>query len=234
MATTIDWEKREAERKAAEEITNASNLVEALKLWKKLKLKSATMTFSCGGDSMNDTSFSFEDKYGDVASNELDSYFQDAVYNYVRFYEDSDGVYQGEAGTVEITLNDEKDGFNYVKNAKAEYTENHTESTFIELPTPMIKFIKKNVFNMNGSYDDKMAISFNKDFIMTDEQEVLLAEIETLLQEKIKDYCPQELDVIWDDWFTFTTSEDKKLTVKGNSLEMEITKSYTRYEPSED
>ena len=85
---------------------------EAIKLWKELKIESGTMEFSCGGDSMNDYSFTFYGGGKEIESSELKDYFDDAVYKHVEFYVNSDGHYQGEAGTVEITLDNDDDDLN--------------------------------------------------------------------------------------------------------------------------
>src|ERR1700691_5187239 len=99
---------------------------ETIELWNKLKIESCTMKFSCGGDSMNDYSFTFYGGGKEIESPELKDYFDDAVYKHVEFYVNSDGHYQGEAGTVEITLDDDDD-FSYCKAAQSEYEEEHVE-----------------------------------------------------------------------------------------------------------
>lgn len=206
---------------------------EAVKLWKKLRIETCTMDFNCGGDSMGDTSFSFSDDKGDVSCQELEHYFDNEVYKHVDFYVNSDGHYQGESGTVEITLNDEGDDFEYCKNAQSEYSESHTSTTEIELSPNMIEFIKENVSNINGAKGG-IVINFKREFVMTDEQEALQEELEEKLLSEISSYQPADLDADLDEWFTFTTNDEgEELSVNGNRLIVNVTNSYTEFRDSD-
>ena len=74
-------------------------------LWIEKNIKECIMTFSCGGDSMNDTSFLLYDNEGkNVFEPIITDYLEEDVYHKVEFYEVSDGHYMGESGTVTITL----------------------------------------------------------------------------------------------------------------------------------
>lgn len=202
---------------------------EAIKLWNELGLKSATMEFSCGGDSMSDWSFTFYDEKGEVSCEKLRLFFDDEVFNKVEFYVNSDGHYQGEAGQVEITLED--GDFSYLKDAEAEYEEQHSEETLVPMSAKMIKFIEENVFNINGGDGDAI-INFKKDLILNDEQEILMNEIEELLKDTSDTFEPKEINEELNDWRSFTTGENE-LTVTDNSLKINMTVSYTKFEPSE-
>ena len=102
---------------------------EAIALWKELGITSATMEFSCGGDSMNDYHFTFynvNSENKEVESSELDSFFDDEVFRNVEFYVNSDGHYIGESGTVEIEL-DEDDEVTLDPNKKTQTQEPEQE-----------------------------------------------------------------------------------------------------------
>jgi len=210
----------------------------AIKIWKKLGIVSSTLEFDCGGDSMGNTQFNFFDKDGEeVESAELTTYFDDEVYNHVDFYVNSDGHYQGESGTVEITLDEEEESFNYSKTAQAEYSETQTSQMEIELSPKMIKFIKENVLNINGSEGSEVTVNFSRDFIMTDEQEVLLEKIKEKIEKETSKFTPEldNEDGELDEWFTFTTNEEGDiLTITENSLKLSISNSYTEYKDSEE
>ena len=78
-------------------------------LWKELGVDYANFEFSCGGDSMNDTSIQiFDDKGSEIDCVEIRDYIDDVIYHKVEFYEASDGHYMGEAGNVEIRLSDDE------------------------------------------------------------------------------------------------------------------------------
>lgn len=207
---------------------------DAIKLWKKLRIKTCTMDFNCGGDSMGDTSFSFTDKNGDVSCDELKDFFDNTVYQKVNFYEISDGYYQGESGTVEITLNDEGDDFEYCKNAQSEYSETHTSETEIELSPEMVAFIQENVSNINGAEGEETTINFKREFIMTDEQEKIQEKLQEKIYDEISAYEPDDLSEDTDEWFTFTTNEEgEELTIEGNRLKITVRNSYTEYRDSD-
>ena len=61
-----------------------TELQEAIKEWKKHNISRCEMEFSCGGDSMNDTQFSFYDKNDIEIDNELLwDFFNDEVYKFI-------------------------------------------------------------------------------------------------------------------------------------------------------
>lgn len=207
---------------------------DAIKLWKKLRIETCTMDFNCGGDSMGDTSFSFTDKNGDVSCDELKDFFDNEVYQRVDFYVNSDGHYQGESGTVDITLNDDEDDFEYCKNAQSEFSETHISKTEIELSPEMVAFINDNVSNINGAEGDEVRINFKREFIMTDEQEKIQEELQEKIYDEISDYEPDDLSEDIDEWFSFTTNEEgEELTIEGNRLKITVRNSYTEYRDSD-
>lgn len=212
-------------------------LQEAIKIWKENNIQECEMKFSCGGDSMNDYSFSFSDGKGsEVACPELESFFDNEVFGHVEFYVNSDGHYQGEAGTVTITLEEDKDEgeyFEYSKSAVAEFSETWNSTMEVELPQEMADFINKNVSNINGSQED-FAINFKRDFILTEEDEKLLEELETLILDETGNYCPEDCSDI-DDWYTFTTNDDgDDLKMNDNKLTIKMSNQYTSYQDSID
>ncbi len=93
---------------------NNKNEQEIVELWKKLGVSKCEASFMCGGDSMNEMSFTYFDKESEEipeAKSELDDYFDDVIYDKVDFYVNSDGHYMGENGVVHIELfeDDEND-----------------------------------------------------------------------------------------------------------------------------
>lgn len=219
--------------------TEVEYIDEMIALWKKLKVAKCVMEFSCGGDSMNDTSFTFKNRKGEeIESSELDSYFEDAVYNNVNFYECSDGVYEGEFGQVIIKLNKAGDDFDYVKKATAEYNEDFYERTTIELPENIMKFLQKNVQDVTGDlYNDDTNVTYKRDLVLTDADETLIKELEEKLTVLADNYEFQKLkEEEHDETRGFTTSKenDAPLKIKGNKLTVYITCRYTKFEKAED
>ena len=159
---------------------------EAIALWNELGITRANMEFSCGGDSMNDYSFQFFDKDdNEVNGGELESFFDNEVFNRVDFYEASDGHYIGESGNVEITMGDED--FEYYKNAESEWSETFSDTFDFKLTKEEYDFIKEKVSNLNGgdSWGGENNVNYKIDCIVTDEEEALI----TNLMERITDYC---------------------------------------------
>lgn len=169
-------------------------LQEAVKLWKELGIVSARMNFSCGGDSMGDTDWEFEDDNGLVNSPDLESYFDNEVYRRVNFYEASDGHYMGEFGTVEVELDDSDEDdviFNYYKNAQSEWEEAIDNDVEVELTEEEANYVKEYVSDINGGESEVVNFNYKKDFIKTDAMEELESEIARKVDEFTKNYVPE-------------------------------------------
>lgn len=201
-----------------------------IKIWKEKNIDHVNFNFSCGGDSMNDTSIEIFDKEGKlVQDSEVEDYFNDQTYNNVEFYENSDGHYQGEFGVVTITLNDEEDDFEYSKSSSSEWSESSVNEAEIELTDEEAKFVADYVLNINGGEDD-IQTNYKKDFILTNEQEETLKGLEEKISEFAQDYTPIELNDIegeMNEWHTYTTNEEgEELKLVDNMLTLSITKSF--------
>lgn len=207
---------------------------EAVAAFKKLRLKSITFDFSCGGDSMGDTTVILNglrksDKESQEAK-DLKEFIDNTIYDNVTFYEASNGVYMGEAGTVEIKLNETKDDFEYDKSSEAEYNERHTESRMINMSPKMIKFIKDNVSRIEGDSDMEIDIIFKKDVFLSDEDEGVVSEIEELLRNEMDNFEPEEINEDLNDWRGL---EVDKIEVKKSALKVKFTVEYTKYETAD-
>jgi hypothetical protein len=204
---------------------------EAIKLWKELGITNCTMEFSCGGDSMNDTNFTFYKDTKEIKCQELFDYFDNEVYRQVEFYEASDGHYQGEFGEVHIELDEESDdehSFTYSKSSKSEWSERTENVIGITLTEKETEFINNYVLNINGG-DGDVVVNFKVDFIMTDDDETLLEELKDKINKQTQDYSPEDVDGELDDWYSFTTNGDgDTLTIKDNELQVEVSNSYTQ------
>jgi hypothetical protein len=185
-----DWEKQVEEQRLKREERLKEQKASVLKLWGELKIKEVHFVFSCGGDSMNDTSIEVYDTNDDLLDCEIvtdiENYFDDVVYDNVNFYVNSDGHYMGEDGKVTITLDeDDEDEFVYYKDSQEEWCENEVFTEKFELTDEEVEFIDKYVDDINGSMDEnELNVNYKVDFVQTDE----LIAIEEKLLEKINDY----------------------------------------------
>ena len=105
----------------------------------------------------------------------------------------------------------------------------------VKLTPAMATFISENVSNINGG-DSGFTINYKHDFILTDEQETLVDEIENLINEDCEQYQPEieDEDATLEEWFNYTTNSDdedefKELTITDGALLVRITNSYTTY-----
>lgn len=212
-----------------------NNTNEIIELWKKNKVDYVNFEFSCGGDSMNDTSIQIYDKAGsEIQCSEISDYIDNEVYNRVEFYVNSDGHYQGEAGNVTIRLNDEGDDFEYSKIAESEWSERVTNYVDIEFSEKEIQFIKEKVFNINGG-EGEFSINYKGDCILSDEEEKMVEEIEEKIQDEVSDYCPDVVEGEVGEWYSFTTNnEGEEIKIKGNSLVVEVNNEVTVFRDSDD
>jgi hypothetical protein len=209
-----------------------------IEIWNELQITHIDFEFTCGGDSMNDTTLVIH-KGDEVIENEaISTYFDHEVYNAVEFYVNSDGHYQGESGSVLIELNDEGDGFNFMKSAQAEYCERITNKVEVELTDDEIAFVKEFVRDINGGEGEGSNLNYKKDFIINEKRKELIDSI----GEKVADICggftPEiEGDGEINDWYSFTTNEDditdSEITFKGNKLIVSVSNEYYIFVDSE-
>jgi hypothetical protein len=201
-----------------------------IKIWKEKNIDHVNFNFSCGGDSMNDTSIEIFDKEGElVQDSELETYFDDKTYNNVEFYVNSDGHYQGEFGVVTIEFDEDENDFTYSKSSSSEWSESSVNEAEIELTDEEVKFVADYVLNINGGEDD-IQTNYKKDFILTNEQEETLKGLEEKISEFAQDYTPIELNDIegeMNEWHTYTTNEEgEELKLVDNMLTLSINKSF--------
>jgi hypothetical protein len=216
------------------------NLHEAVNKWKELSINRAEFEFDCGGDSMNETTLNFYDKTDKLIENgELETYFDTQVYKEVNFYEASDGHYIGERGVVHIELEDSDEietehFFTYSKSAEAEYNENYSEVIEIELTEEQATFITKNVSNINGGESDRATFNFSRDFIMTDNDERIMAELSELIETEASEHEFENAEGEPLDWFSYTTNRDEEeLTIEEGCLKLQVNRTFVVYSDSD-
>ena len=202
---------------------------EIIELWKKLDIQRCEMEFSCGGDSMNETDFTFYDSQDNqVDADELESYFEGEVYNQVEFYEVSDGHYMGEFGQVVITLEDEDDEpfFQYDKQSQSEWEEREIEVMKYDLTDSEVKFLTEKVDSIIGG-EDGQAINYKTDCVLSDEEEELSEKLLQDIADAANEYDFQDADGEPQDWFTFSTDTgDGEIEIIDNKLSVEVQRSF--------
>jgi hypothetical protein len=206
-------------------------LTEIIKLWKELKVDYVNFEFSCGGDSMNDTSIQIYNESGEeIECDEIRDYIDDKIYNEVEFYVNSDGHYQGESGNVAIRLSDDEEELDYSKSSQSEWSERLECVCRVELDDKTIQFIKDKVLNINGDMDN-MSLNYKTDCILTDEEEVIVSDLERDLIDTLINYQPEEeYEGELGEWFTFTTNEEgEELKIDGNYLCVNMSMEMTIY-----
>jgi hypothetical protein len=202
---------------------------EIIELWKKLDIQRCEMEFSCGGDSMNETDFTFYDSQDNqVDADELESYFEGEVYNQVEFYEVSDGHYMGEFGQVVITLEDEDDEpfFQYDKQSQSEWEEREIEVMKYDLTDSEVKFLTEKVDSIVGG-EDGQAINYKTDCVLSDEEEELSEKLLQDIADAANEYDFQDADGEPQDWFTFSTDTGEgEIEIIDNKLSVEVQRSF--------
>ena len=206
--------------------------------WKELNIKSCSMEFSCGGDSMNDYSFTFyTNDNKEVDDEELTDYFETEVFNEVKFYEVSDGHYIGESGVVEIKLEEEDDEephFSYYKDASYEWSERYLGQMNVPLTDTELSFIKEKVLNMNGGDWGEPNINYKVDCIVTDEEEKMMNDLIQKICDESEYFEIEDADGEPEEGFRWTTNEDEnKIEFEGNSLKVQVERNYMTTTPSE-
>ena len=199
-------------------------------IWRELGISHADFQFSCGGDSMNETTLTLIGKDGQQIHNqEIEDYIEEEIYKRVDFYVNSDGHYIGEAGSVEITLEDEEDEFCYSKSSQSEWNESIQSEIRIGLDEKEVEFIKAKVININGSYDNEPVWNYKEDLILTDEDEELQKALETKMEDILSEFQPETYNEVQEE-YTFTTNgEGKDITFEGNELIVTINNQVYEY-----
>lgn len=189
---------------------NLTATKDAIVEWKAKGIDRCDMEFSCGGDSMNDYTFTFFDKENkEVESEMLDAYFDEEVYKNVEFYVNSDGHYQGESGNVEITFEEDSDNedggiFSYAKSSESEWNESFNEVGYCELTEAEAEFVKAKIHSIVGGNDGE-ATNYKGDCILTDDEEELLESVVRKIEDFATMYEFENSEGEENDWFTYTT-----------------------------
>jgi hypothetical protein len=204
-----------------------------IQLWKELQITHINFNFSCGGDSMNDTTLNIYKGEEIIENDTISTYFDNEVYNAVEFYVNSDGHYMGESGNVLIELED--DEFTYSKSAEEEWCERVTNEVEIELTDEEVKFVEEFVSNINGREGEGININYKKDFIINEKREELIESIENKISDFCDNYVPEEFGGELNDWYSYNTNEDtdSELVIKDNNIIVDISNEYYDYRESE-
>ena len=202
---------------------------EIIKLWKELGVDYVNFEFSCGGDSMNETSIKiYNSKNQEIDSNKIRIYIDDVIYRNVEFYEASDGHYIGESGNVEIRLSDDEQDLEYSKSSQSEWCERITSKIQVLLTEKEVKFIKDKVLNINGE-EGATNTNYKQDCILNDEEEGFVTSIEDKIENACRDFSP---DILNDttDWYIFSTNETgDEIKFNDNFLIVQIENEYYDY-----
>jgi len=213
---------------------------QAVKEWQDLSIDKCEVEFDCGGDSMGNTDFTFYSN-GNMVTNvsqELQDYVENKMYDQCSFYQNSDGHYQGERGTVNITLEqDDDDTYSFVcqKYATAEYNETYTIIEEVKLTPKQIDYINKNISTIWGGSDDHTQIIYKRDFILTDEDEELEEDLKKQI-ENVAENVEPDVEGEVQEWYQFTTNDDNKLeelTIDYDVLKISVRGSITTYQESD-
>jgi hypothetical protein len=224
-----------------------------IELWKEKGIVKGDFEFQCGGDQMNDTNITFYNEAGEeVDCPELADYIDNDIYNQVEFYVNSDGHYQGEAGNVYITLEEDDDAedgasFVYDKQSESEWTESSSEVGYCELTEEEANFVKKYIHSFVGGGDGE-ATNFKTDCILNDAEEELLESITEKIREYAHEYQFENAEGEENEWMTYTTNmdeaeidiadyeydENNPSLIVGNEIAVNINKSFTIYKSEND
>jgi hypothetical protein len=209
-----------------------------IQLWKELEITHIEFEFTCGGDSMNDTTLNIH-KGDEVIENDvLSNYFDNEVYKKIDFYVNSDGHYMGESGNVLIELNNEEDDFDYMKSAQSEWCERITSDVEVELTDEEIEFVREFVRDINGGESEDVNFNYKKDFIINQKRKELIDSIGKKVSSVCDDFTPElEGEGELTDWYSYTTNEDditdSEVVIKGNKIIVKVSNEYYVYTDSD-
>ena len=214
------------------------NIERIIQLWKELEITHIDFEFTCGGDSMNDTTLNIHKGDEIIENDVIATYFDHEVYNAVEFYVNSDGHYMGESGNVLIELNDEGDEFNYMKSAQSEWCERITSDVEVELTDEEIEFVREFVRDINGGESEDVNFNYKKDFIINQKRKELIDSIGEKVSSVCDNFTPElEGEGELNEWYSYTTNEDditdSEVVIKGNKIIVKVSNEYYVYTDSD-
>jgi hypothetical protein len=176
--------------------------------WTQLQIKSAELSFKCGGDSMEDTHLVLYGKDDqEIKDDDLDVFFDKFVYDNVEFYINSDGHYIGESGKVLITLENGK--FQYLKVAKEYYNETLHNNVTITLVPHLLDYLK-NVRDVEVTQDDAY-FRYKEGSAIDKASEI---QIEGIFSNTAKEHLPKDSDVYFEDALHWSYDECYRVELK--------------------
>jgi hypothetical protein len=188
---------------------------ELIKEWIEKNISEAEFQFSCGGDSMGETDLLFYNDKKEVIDMDESDTLTDLIYKNVDFYENSDGHYQGEFGTVHITFNEEKDNFEYNKDSTSEYSNSYTDEVVVSLKEEEWNYLNKYVKDVYGEGEID-TFEYKIDFYKTNLHKKIEESIKKCLKNEIFNHEFEQGDqnVEADDYYNIeglTILEDNKI-----------------------
>lgn len=209
--------------------------LEVIKAWKDLRVTMVEFQFDCGGDSMGNTEFTVMTDEGAIDAPEIVAYFDEEIYKRVEFYEVSDGHYQGESGTVEITLIEdegEEPYFQYDKQSTSQWSESYSNTGQVELTQEEADFIKTYIRSIVGGSDDSDAVNYSQDFIMSDKQEEMLTDICKRMNDMASELEIEGVDEDAErdsEWYSY-----EYVNIDGeNNMHVEVSKTFSVFKEGE-
>lgn len=198
--------------------------------WKEYKIAKAEFVFSAGGDSMGDVEMTFyDDKGAEVeVSEDFSNAIDEEVYQNVEFYENSDGHYQGESGTVFIGLED--DELTYTKDAISEYSNSYSDTVTLELTEEEYNYVDNHISDFANDEIDDVTFTYSKDFFITEEMEAIENSIKKKMLHLYENHEFETTDDCGDvgDWVTVS---DLDVSTE-NKIIFSINYQVTEYEDS--
>jgi len=214
------------------------NIERIIQLWKELEITHIDFEFTCGGDSMNDTTLNIHKGEEIIENGVISTYFDDMVYKRIDFYVNSDGHYMGESGNVLIELNNEEDDFDYMKSAQSEWCERITSDVEVELTDEEIEFVREFVRDINGGESEDANFNYKKDFIINQKRKELIDSIGKKVSSVCDNFTPElEGEGELNEWYSYTTNEDditdSEVVIKGNKIIVKVSNEYYVYTDSD-
>ena len=145
---------------------------------------------------------------------QIENYFEDEVYRRVNFYEASDGHYLGESGVVTITLDEDEQEFSYSKSAQAEWSERKSGEILVPITDEEFAFLDTYVSGMSSSSWDGNNVDYKIDFILTDELEQMVKDLDEKFHNAMVEFEPETIGEIADDSHRYNTLQDEGHTME--------------------
>ena len=139
----------------------------------------------------------------------------------------------GEAGTVEIVLDEDSDSepnFSFAKFSESEWSETYSDYLEIELSELETNILENYIQNINGGEMEEGNVNYKIDCILTDEETAALDDLVKRIGNEAEQHEFDSASGEKQDWYTWSTDDgDDEIEITDGKLRVQVRRSFTEF-----